>query len=79
MSWKGKRRVPRGAQRFSWTYGDLSTVTGLSRKTLYNYRSAGRFDPARFPTVINFLLEIGVDERTVATAVLDASTVSDGD
>lgn len=62
---------PRGPRKYSWTYGQLADITGLSERTLMNYACAGKFDPHSFESVVVFILRRGVTEESLPDYVLN--------
>ncbi len=47
----------KSSHRFSFTYADISLLTGLGIPTLRKYRAQGKFNPDNFKSVVEFVAQ----------------------
>jgi len=47
----------KSSHKFTFTYQDMSLLTGLGVPTLRKYRAQGKFDPGNFKSVVEFVAQ----------------------
>jgi hypothetical protein len=67
----GRKHRERGPIRFSYTYKDISRLTGVKVNTIRQHVNRGRLDPTRLESVISYVnecrahLHVGVEEPNI--------------